>query len=114
MTNRDRIEAMTDEKLAKLICDGINDTSCCAERCNGRKCVECVMKWLKTEVKPKKGDVRKIGDNYYMVVRVDEKESKLMFSDGSFVWASNDVFLTDGGASDMSVDDFLKMVFRNL
>lgn len=118
MTNRERIEAMTDEQLAKFIFDAKvlfgGEETCCTGRCTGRTCVECMTEWLRTEVKPKKGDVRKIGDKYYMVVRVDEKESKLMFSDGSFVWASNDIFLTDGGVSDMSVDDFLKMVFRNL
>ena len=113
MTNRERIEAMTDEQLAKFICGGIDRTVCCAERCNARTCVDCVVEWLRTEDKPKKGDVRKLGDNYYMVVRVCEKESKLMYSDGSFGWIANDVFLADE-PSDMSVDDFLKMVFRNL
>lgn len=59
----------------------------------------------------KGGDVRKFGDEYYMVVRVRENDSKLMCSDGSCGWALNDVFLADE-PSDMSVEDFLKMVLN--
>lgn len=113
MTNREKLKAMTDEQLAAFICGGIDGTNCCTERCKDRTCVDCMVEWLRSDDKPKKGDVRKLGDNYYMVVRVCEKESKLMFSDGSFVWASNDVFLTDK-PSDMSIDNFFKMVFRNM
>ena len=113
MTNREKLKAMTDEQLARFICGGIDGTSCCTERCNGRTCVECIVEWLRTEDKPEKGDVRKFGDEYYMVVRVRENDSKLMCSDGSFMWILNDAFHVYE-PSDMSVDDFLKMVFKNL
>lgn len=55
MTNRDRIEAMTDEQLAKFIFGGIDGTGCCTERCNDRTCIKCITEWLKMESKPKKG-----------------------------------------------------------
>ena len=113
MTNREKLKAMTDEQLAKFIFDGIDGTGCCTERCNDRTCVECIVEWLQADDKPKKGDVRKFGDEYYMVVRVRENDSKLMCSDGSFMWILNDALYVYE-PSDMSVDDFLKMVFRNL
>lgn len=113
MTNRERIEAMTDEQLATLICSGIDGTSCCAGRCKGGTCADCMVEWLRSDDKPKKGDVRKIGDNYYMVVRVHESESKLMWSDGTFEWITNDFFHTDE-PSNMTIDEFLKRVFKKL
>ena len=117
MTNREKLEAMTDEQLAKFIFDAKilfgGDGTCCPGHCKGRTCVECMTEWLKKEVKPKKGDVIKFGDEYYIVVRVRENDSKLMCSDGSFMWILNDSFHVYE-PSDMSVDDFLKMVFRNL
>ena len=111
MTNREKLKAMTDEQLARFIFGGIDGTGCCTERCKDRTCVECIVEWLQAEDKPKKGDVRKIGDNYYMVLRVLENDSKLMCSDGSCGWALNDVFL-EGEPSDMSVEDFMKMVLN--
>lgn len=114
MTNRERIEAMTDEQLAKFICIGIDGTNCCkGQCCDGRECVDCMVEWLRSEDKPKRGDVRKIGNKFYLVVRVHENDSKLMYSDGSYGWVSNDVFLTDK-PSDMSIDDFFKMAFKNM
>lgn len=113
MTNREKIEAMTDEQLAKFILGGIDGTDCCNEHCNGRKCAECMVEWLRSDDKPKKGDVRKIGDNYYMVVRVNEYNSELMWSDGTFEWITNEFFHTDE-PSDMTIDEFLKRVFKKL
>ena len=113
MTNREKLKAMTDEQLARFICGGIDGTSCCTERCNGRTCVDCMVEWLRSEDKPKRGDVRKIGNNFYLIVRVRENDSKLMYSDGSFGWVSNDVFLVDE-PSDMSIDDFFFFLFRNM
>ena len=49
MTNADRIRAMTDEELAKVIayacdCDLVGGFSCHGE------CCDCILDWLKREV----------------------------------------------------------------
>lgn len=107
MTNRDYLNTWSNEKLASVI-GRIPEICDTMKKCEP-DCVKCCLKWLERD----RGDVRKIGDNYYMVVRLCENDSLLMFSDGSYRWVSNDVFLADE-PSDMPADDFLKMVFRNL
>lgn len=51
-TNADHIRAMTDEELAKFLCE---QGFCVDERCprlwDETNCVECIMEWLKSEVK---------------------------------------------------------------
>lgn len=56
-TNADRIRAMTDEELAKVLrrpCDIVDHIP--TEWCNGRNCgYRCALDWLKEEVADKEG-----------------------------------------------------------
>ena len=49
-TNAEKIRAMTDEELAKLL-SGEDVYPWCAEDCKFDKCYDCVMDWLKKVVK---------------------------------------------------------------
>lgn len=47
MTNADRIRAMTDEELAKIM---NNDKICPHDDCPVTECEDCWLAWLKSEV----------------------------------------------------------------
>lgn len=48
-TNGDRLRAMTDEEIVKLLAENFCDTVCGKDVCDGQ-CFENILKWLKQEV----------------------------------------------------------------
>lgn len=128
MTNREYLNTLSDEKLANFlsgsptICDEMEDH--CNEMGDDYKtcCKKCTLKWLKMKrhPNPKKGDVLKVNgsdsqdqDSYYMVVKVQEKNTKIMTSTGNFLLVPNSIFVTDE-LTDMTAEDFLKTVVQNM
>lgn len=118
MTNREWMETLDDRQLAYFLIDGVNGIKDCQKNCASFSCVDCIVDWLRTEDTPKKGDVRKVKggsypDGYYMIVKVQEKETKVMNPDGTFGWVSNSIFVTDE-PTDVTAEDFLQAVVQNM
>jgi len=123
MTNREYLNTLSDEKLASLlsgstqICNEMKDY--CDEMKNLKTCCkECALRWIEMESTPRKGDVRKVKggdfqDSYYMIVKVQKKDTKIMTSTGSFLLVSNAFIDTDEPA-DITAEEFLKMVVQNM
>ena len=115
MTNREYVNTLNNEELAKAIgylpkiCDEMG-------QCDpGTNCVQCCYKWLEKErvqTEIHKGEIRaNISHGYYMVVEAHERNYRVMYLDGSFEWLTNSDIMTDE-PTDMTMKKFLEIVMK--